>query len=175
MNRRTLIKWLHWLSFALLIYFFAVEPDDDMADAGAALSTHAGAGVLLALVTGIWLFIWLRKGLMGRAGPKLPGPTKQFHRLNHIALQIGVPIVVASGAFAGLAAPFAIRAFDVLPINPGFGGKGIHDFATEIHEIVFDALIVLIIVHALFHIWRHLRLKDNALRIMVPKILHRWL
>ena len=30
-------------------------------------------------------------------------------------------------------------------------------------------------LHALFHIWRHLRLGDNALRIMAPKRLHRYL
>jgi len=173
--KRTLIKWLHWLSFALLIYFFAVEPEEDMADASAALSTHAGAGLLLAIVTGIWLFIWLRKGLAGRAGPKLPDWGKTFHSLNHKLLQIGVPIVVASGAFAGLAAPFLIKGFGIIPINFAGGNKSLHDFATEIHEIVFDALIILIVLHAVFHIWRHVRLKDNALRIMFPKILHRWL
>lgn len=175
MNRRALIKWLHWLSFALLIYFFAVEPEEDMADAGAALSPHAGAGLLLAIVTGIWLFIWMRKGLAGRAGPKLPGWGKTFHSLNHKLLQIGVPVVVASGAFAGLAAPFLIKGFGIIPINFAGGSKSLHDFATEIHEIVFDALIILIVLHAVFHIWRHIRLKDNALRIMFPKILHRWL
>jgi cytochrome b561 len=26
-----------------------------------------------------------------------------------------------------------------------------------------------------FHLWRHFLLKDNALRIMVPKVLHKYL
>ena len=47
--------------------------------------------------------------------------------------------------------------------------------AEEIHEITFDLLIIGIVVHALFHVWRHFRLKDNALKIMVPKSLHKWL
>ena len=35
--------------------------------------------------------------------------------------------------------------------------------------------LVVIILHAGFHIWRHARLRDNALRIMFPKVMHRYL
>jgi cytochrome b561 len=35
--------------------------------------------------------------------------------------------------------------------------------------------MILIVAHLLFHVWRHFWLKDNALRIMVPKPLHKWL
>lgn len=175
MSRRTAIKWLHWLSLGLLLYFFFVEPEESRTAPGQALSTHAGMGILLALVAGIWLVLFLRKGLAGRPGPKLPGWGKRFHPLGHKALQIGLVVVVASGALAGLVAPFAIHAFGLMPINPGIGGKALHDLATEIHEIIFDGMILLIVAHALFHIWRHVLLKDNALRIMVPKILHKYL
>ena len=175
MSRRSVIKWLHWFSLGLLLYFFLVEPEESRTAPGLALSTHAGMGVLLALVAGVWLLLYLRKGLAGRPGPKLPGWAKRFHPLGHKALQIGLVVVVASGALAGLVAPFAIHAFGLMPINPGIGGKGLHELVTEIHEIVFDGMIFLIVAHALFHIWRHLLLKDNALRIMVPKLLHKYL
>ncbi len=174
-RRRTVLKFVHWGSLFLIAYFYLVEPDENRADPGAALSTHAGVGVILAAVVAIWLGMFLSKGMMGRPGPKLPGWGKKFHVWNHKILQIGLPVMVATGGFAGLAAPFAIRAFGALPINGAFGAKAIHGLAEEIHEIVFDALIIVILAHAAFHLWRHFWLKDNALRIMVPKALHRYL
>ena len=83
--------------------------------------------------------------------------------------------MVLTGGLAGLTAAFPVRAFGVIPLSPGWGSDTLHGIAEEIHEFAFDALTVLIIAHAGFHIWRHLRLKDNALRIMTPKALHRYL
>ncbi|MCT4554128.1 MAG: cytochrome b/b6 domain-containing protein [Pelagimonas sp.] len=175
MNRRSALKWLHWLSAALMLWFFLVEPEDVEKLGGAALATHAGMGVLLGLVVGIWLVLFLRKGLASRPGPKLPAIAKKAHPVMHRVLYWGSAGVVLSGALAGFAAPYVIKAFGLFPINPGFGGKSIHGLMEEIHEIAFDALMILIVAHLLFHVWRHFWLKDNALRIMVPKPLHKWL
>lgn len=175
MPRRTIIKWLHWLSFGLILYFFLIEPEENIRNPGLALSTHAGMGLLLAAVSASWLALYLSKGLAGRPGPKLSSPAKSFHSFSHLALQTGLPLVVLTGALAGLAAPFAIKAFGLLQLNPAFRVRGVHKLAKELHEIAFDALAIIIIAHALFHIWRHLRLHDNALRIMFPKFLHKYL
>ncbi len=174
-RNRSLLKWLHWLSFFLLGYFFLVEPEENRGDPGGALSTHSGMGALLAIVTLTWLILYLRKGLAGRPGPKLPGWAKRLHPLGHKVLQIGVPVTVASGAIAGLMAPFAIHAFGIVQINPAAGTKPLHEIAEEVHELAFDGLIIVIAGHIAFHLWRHFKLKDNALRIMVPKALHRFL
>jgi cytochrome b561 len=50
-----------------------------------------------------------------------------------------------------------------------------NEIVGTLHIIEFYTLGGLIVIHASFHIWRHLRLRDNALRIMAPKILHRFL
>ena len=50
-----------------------------------------------------------------------------------------------------------------------------YDLVGLIHSIEFYALAGIALAHAAFHIWRHLRLRDNALRIMAPKVLHRFL
>ena len=175
MNRRSLVKWLHWISFGVIVWFYFVEPDENRADPGGALSTHAGMGVILALITLVWVGMYLRTGALGRPGPKLRGVARTAHPWLTKTLYLGLPLVVASGALAGLAAPYAILAFDILPINPPFGTKAVHDFAEEVHEIVFDGMVFLIVAHAAYHTWRHLRLRDNALRIMVPRVLHRYL
>lgn len=163
LTSRSVLKWLHWLSAAMILYFFLIEPEDVERLGAAALATNAGVGIMLALVVGVWTIKSWTKGLAGRPGPKLPGWGKTFHRLNHRALVIGMPIMVMTGALAGFAAPYVIRAFGVLPIFE------------DLHEIAFNVLLFLILAHFALHIWRHIMLKDNALRIMVPKILHRHL
>lgn len=175
MNRRTVIKWLHWVSLGLITYFYLVEPGESRTDPGGALSTHAGMGLLLAVVAAVWFVMYLRKGLASRPGPKLPGWAKRLHPTMHKALYIGVPVMVGSGALTGLLAPFAISGFGIIPINPGIGFESLHDLASEVHEIIFDGIVIVILAHAAFHLWRHYMLKDNALRIMVPKILHKYL
>lgn len=174
-RHRTVLKWVHWLSLALITYFFLIEPEENRADPGAALSTHAGIGLALAVITLLWFALFLSKGLAGRAGPKLPGWARRFHPLSHKALQYGVLTMVASGGLAALAAPFAIQAFGTLPIGPGFGAKWLHGLVTGLHEILFNLVIAAIVLHAAFHLWRHYLLRDNALRIMVPKALHKYL
>ena len=175
MSRRTFIKWLHWLSFGLIAWFFLVEPDENSADPGGALSFHAGMGMVLGAITLIWFVLFVAKGLAGRPGPKLPGGARRVHPLSHKILHWSVVAMLATGGLAALTAPFAISAFGALPIGPGIGGKTLHGLAQDVHEIVFNALLAVIVLHAASHIARHVLLKDNALRIMVPKVLHRWL
>ena len=132
-------------------------------------------GIILGVAVLIWFSMFICKGMAGRVGPKLKNLPRTAYPWLNKSLYFGVPAVVLSGAFAGLAAPFAIYAFDLFPINFTSGSKGLHDFAEEVHGIVFNAVIVLIVAHAGYHVWRHFWLRDNALRIMTPKLMHRWL
>jgi cytochrome b561 len=175
LTRRTAIKWLHWICAFIILWFYLVEPEETRADPGGALSVHAGMGVILGVAALIWFSMFLLKGAAGRPGPKLQNLPRKAHPWLNKSLYYGVPALVLSGAFAGLAAPFVIYAFDVLPINFAGGSHGLHDLAEEVHEIVFNAVITLVVLHVAYHIWRHFRLKDNALRIMAPKIFHKWL
>lgn len=178
--RRTLLKWLHWLTFGLLLYFFFVEPEVENSAAQAvkseALSTHAGVGMLLGLIVVVWTLIYLRQGLAGRAGPKLPAIARKAHPLKHRVLHWLLPVMMITGGVSGLVAPFPISGFGAIPLTvPFLGSLTLHDLATEVHELVFNALTIVVIVHIAFHLWRHYLLRDNALRIMAPKLLHRFL
>ncbi len=178
-NRRKVIKVLHWTTFALLLYFFFVEPDEvergNQAAKSAALSTHAGVGFLLAIVAGVWSVMFWTKGAAGRPGPKLPAWGKRAHPILNTGLYHLLPIMVLTGALSGLLAPFAVRGFGVIPLNFSGGLRGLHSVMTEVHEFTFDALTLLVIAHLSFHIGRHYILKDNALRIMAPRALHKYL
>ncbi len=48
------------------------------------------------------------------------------------------------------------------------------DWAVSLHSMEFHALAVVAGFHALYHIWRHYALRDNALRIMAPKAMQRF-
>lgn len=174
-KRRTAIKWLHWSSFFLFLYFFLVEPEDVRRLGAAALATHAGVGVLLAIVTTVWIVMTLVKGLAGRAGPKLPALAKKLHPLMHKVLLGFVAAAVLTGALAGFAAPYVVLAFGVLPISTGAGSQALQGAMKEVHEIAFNLMMIGVLAHAVFHLWRHYLLTDNALRIMIPKALHRYL
>ena len=175
MSRRTAIKWLHWLSLGLILYFFAVEPEDVERLGAVALATHAGVGAIFGVIVLIWFAMYLSKGLAGRAGPKLPAWGKRWHPLGHRAMYWGLLAMAISGGLIGLFAPYLVLAFGVFPIAPAFDVRTLHDAAQEVHEIVFNALLFGILVHAAFHIWRHYHLKDNALKIMAPRPLHKYL
>ncbi len=178
--RRTILKWLHWVGFGLLVYFFFVEPDDaERATSDAArtdaLATHAGLGVLLAVLVAIWSLTYWRQGMAGRPGPKLPPLARKAHQWGHRALYWALPTMMLTGALTGLAAPFPVLGFGAIPLNFGVGSVTAHEIAAEVHEIAFHALTILALAHIAFHLWRHYVVKDNALRIMAPKVLHRWL
>ena len=89
-------------------------------------------GLILGVTALLWFAMFLIKGSMARPGPKLQGWARRAHPWVTNSLYFGLPAVVLSGAFAGLAAPFAIYAFDLLPINFASGSRGLHDFAEDI-------------------------------------------
>ncbi|WP_254796871.1 hypothetical protein [Sulfitobacter albidus] len=55
------------------------------------------------------------------------------------------------------------------------GWKAANELIGTLHIYQFYLLGAVIAFHAGFHIWRHIALRDNALRIMAPRFLHRFL
>lgn len=83
--------------------------------------------------------------------------------------------VALTGFLLGLTSSTLLFAGDILPIVPPLGLPKLNRLIGKIHSFEFYALAVIIVFHAAFHIWRHVKLNDNALRIMLPRVLHRWL
>ena len=177
---RSIVKWLHWLSAFIILYFFAVEPHlpelgSDAAKT-AAMATHAGMGAVLGIVVLLWTGLFALRGPVGKAGPKLQGLARSSYGVLNISLYYALPLMVLTGLATGLAAPFLILGFGLIPLNlEGIGSPQLMAIAEDIHEIAFDGLLILIVAHSGFHLWRHFRLKDNALRLILPSALHRYL
>ena len=117
----------------------------------------------------------LRRGLASRPGPKLTGWMRRAHRWLHLTLIWGLFFVAVTGFLLGLTSPVLLKAGGFLPIAPPLDLRAANEIVGLVHIIEFYALGVVAAGHAGFHIWRHYRLRDNALRIMAPKKLHKYL
>ena len=62
-----------------------------------------------------------------------------------------------------------------MPIAPPLNLREANHYIGQFHIYEFYLLAGIVVFHAGFHIWRHVKLRDNALRIMMPKAVHRWL
>ena len=173
--RRTVLKWLHWLVIPLTVWFIFVTPSDVVPFGAAAFQFHSILGLIYVTASLLWTADYLRRGLAGRPGPKLRGWTRTVHRIIHHALVWGLFLVAVGGFLLGLTSSVLLKAGGFLPIAPPLGMAQANQIIGKLHIYEFYALSALVIFHAGFHTWRHIRLRDNTLRIMAPKVLYRYL
>lgn len=173
--RRTALKWLHWIMVPLFIWFLLVQPKDVIPFGPSAFQAHSILALIFVSLSLLWFADLMRRGLASRPGPKLKGRLRTLHRGLHLTLIWGLFCVALTGFLLGLTSAVLLKAGGFLPIAPPMGWRHANDIVGQIHIIQFYALGVVAGGHAVFHIWRHYKLRDNALRIMVPKRLHRYL
>lgn len=174
-HQRTLLKALHYGVLPLFIWFTLVQPQDVRRIGNWAFQVHSVFGLIFVSLALFWTALYLRKGLIGRPGPKLPPWAKRVHRALHITLIWGLFLVALTGFLLGLTSSVLLWAGGIVPIAPPLGLPEWNRLVGTVHSIEFYTLGIIVAAHAGFHIWRHLWLRDNALRIMAPKRLHRYL
>ncbi|MHA7876736.1 cytochrome b/b6 domain-containing protein [Roseivivax sp.] len=173
--RRSWLKAMHAVMIPLFIWFMLVQPRDVVPLGPRAFQFHSVLGLIFSTLAVIWTLDYLRRGLAGRPGPKLKPWQRRLHRALHHTLVLGIGFVALSGFLLGLTSARLLKAGGFLPIAPPLNMPQANDWIGTMHTIEFYSLGAVAAVHAGFHIWRHVRLKDNALRIMAPKALHRFL
>ncbi|QJF50432.1 cytochrome b/b6 domain-containing protein [Roseobacter ponti] len=174
-HRRTWLKWLHWSMLPLVLWFTFVQPDDIRPLGEEAFMFHSVLGLIFVSLALLWTADYMRRGLAGRPGPKLRGRLRTLHSLMHRTLIWGLFLVAFTGFLLGLTSTVLLWAGGIVPIAPPMGLPRANDLVGVVHAIEFYTLAALVAGHALFHLWRHFGLNDNALRIMVPRALHRFL
>lgn len=175
-RRRTALKWVHWTMVPLIIWFVIVTPEVALAMGGrTAFLIHSNLALFFVTLSLLWTADMLRRGLASRPGPKLPPWARRVHRGMHLSLVWGLFFVALTGFLLGLTSTVQLRAGGFLPFAPPLGMPPANKVIGAVHIYQFYLLAVVVAGHAAFHIWRHVRLRDNALRIMVPKRLHRFL
>lgn len=174
-NRRSALKAVHWAMVPLLIWFILVTPDDVLPFGPKAFQAHSILALFFVTLCLLWTADHMRRGLASRPGPKLPRWARLFHQGVHKALIWGLFGVAVTGFLLGLTSATLLKAGGFLPIAPPMGLRKANEIIGQIHIYEFYLLALIAVLHAAFHIWRHIRLRDNALRIMAPKALHRYL
>ncbi len=174
-TRRAALKILHWTMLPLLIWFVLVTPDDILPFGRKAFQAHSILALIFVTLCLIWTADYLRRGLASRPGPKLGPRARILHQFLHKALIWGLFGVALGGFLLGLTSPFLMKAGGFLPIAPPLNLKQANYIIGQIHIFEFYLVALIAGIHAVFHVWRHVKLRDNALRIMAPKALHRFL
>lgn len=174
-SRRVALKWLHWIMVPLFIWFLLVQPKDVTPFGPRAFQAHSMLALVFVSLSLAWTADLMRRGLASRPGPKLRGWLRPAHRWLHLTLIWGLFFVAFTGFLLGLTSAVLLKAGGFLPIAPPMDMDTANEIIGTLHIVQFYALGVVAGGHALFHIWRHYRLRDNALRIMVPVQFHRYL
>ncbi|WP_236687847.1 cytochrome b/b6 domain-containing protein [Jannaschia aquimarina] len=175
LTRRSWLKALHWTMLPLFVWFLTVQPRDVGRWGPFWVDLHSVFGLIFVTGALIWTGDLLWRGLASQPGPKLRGWLRAIHRPLHLILIWGLFGVALTGFLLGLTSSRLLFAGTILPIAPPLGLPAANDWVGLVHSVEFYALGAVAAFHAGFHIWRHVRLRDNALRIMAPKALHRFL
>lgn len=173
--RRTGLKWLHWGLIPFFMWFLFADPDALRRAGPLVFQFHSVMGLVFVALSLLWSADYLRRGLASRPGPKLPPRARILHKVMHHTLVIGLFLVAVGGFLLGLTSAVLLKAGGFLPIAPPLGWPRANELVGLFHTYQFYALASVVVIHVLFHLWRHLILRDNALRIMAPKALHRFL
>jgi len=174
-HRRTWLRFSHALMIPLLVWFIFVTPDDVLPFGQKAFQAHSMLALMFVTISLLWTADYMRRGLAGRPGPKLGPRGRVLHKVLHTTIVWGLFGVALTGFFLGLTSSKLLKAGGFLPIAPPMGLPEANEMIGTFHIYEFYLLGAIVIVHAGFHIWRHYQLRDNALRIMAPKFLHRFL
>lgn len=174
-HRRSALKWLHWSLIPLLVWFVFVTPSDVLKFGQWAFQVHSVLGLIFVSLTLLWTADYLRRGLASRPGPKLRGWARRLHPILHKTLIWGMFGVAIGGFLLGLTSHVLLWAGGILPIAPPLDMPHANELIGQLHVYEFYALTGVVLFHAGFHIWRHVVLRDNVLRIMAPRALHRYL
>ncbi len=173
--RRTLLKVMHWGIAPFFIWFMFADPDALRRMGPGWFRLHSINGLVFVSLALIWTGGLLRRGLASRPGPKLSGTARAIHPILHKTMIWGLFGVAMTGFGLGLTSAVLMHAGGIVPIAPPLNLPQAHAFVSWVHIYQFYALSLIVGAHACFHIWRHVHLRDNALRIMAPTALHRFL
>ena len=174
-TRRKWLKVVHWTMLPLFVWFLVVGPPQAHALGPWGFAFHSNLALVFVILCLGWTAHFLARGMLTTRTPKLGPAARGVHWWMHRVIVWGLFGVALSGFLLGLTAPRLFKAGTFLPFAPPLDLPRLHDWIGTIHILEYYALAALIVLHAAFHVWRHYRVRDNALRVMAPSALHRFL
>ena len=165
-------KLLHWGILALIITQYvlaeAAEELEDGPDKFATIANHKSVGMLILLL------VLARIGwkLANRGLPQ-PVPMPRLQQIaaaaGHGILYLLILALPLSGWLMASAAGYPPGFFGMFEFPSLVGtSEGLQEILEEVHETLFNAVVVVAIVHALAAVYHHFWMKDDTLRRMLP-------
>jgi cytochrome b561 len=165
-------KFLHWSIVILIIaQYVMAEAAEELPNGLAKLemvTRHKSFGMLV-LVLALARIGWK---LANRGLPPpvpMPAPQRIAAAASHGLLYLLLLAQPISGWMMSSAANYPVTFFGLFQWPALVGANhDLHEALEEVHEFLFQALVVIAVVHALAALYHHLWMKDDTLRRMLP-------
>jgi cytochrome b561 len=171
-NYGAVAKFLHWSIVLLIIAQYVIaESAEELPDGIEKLSMitrHKSIGMLvlgLALLRIVW-----KVSSGGRPAPvPMARPQRIAAAAGHGLLYLLLLAQPISGWMMSSAANYPVTFFGLFQFPALVAASaGLHETLEEVHEVLFQALAVIAVLHALAAVYHHVRMKDDTLRRMLP-------
>ena len=167
-----LAKFLHWTIVVLIIaQYVIIESAEDLPDGPGkfeVITRHKSLGMLvlgLALVRIAWKLV-----NKGQPAPvPMPRPQRIAAAAGHGLLYVLILAQPISGWMMSSAANYPVTFFGWFQFPALVGAnKELHELFEEVHEFLFQTLLVIAVVHVLAALYHHFIRRDDTLRRMLP-------
>jgi cytochrome b561 len=163
---------LHWTIVVLIVWMaYLGLTMTDLPNGPAKIGVynlHKSIGLtILALVS--LRVLWRAWAGAPLALQTIPRWQHRIAELTHIGLYVLLFAIPLSGWLVNSASGFPLRWFGLFPV-PSIAARDhdLHDFAEDLHEWLFWALVVVALAHAAAAIYHHLFQRDATLARMLP-------
>ena len=165
-------KLLHWGILALIIAQYvlaeAAEELEDGPDKLATIANHKSIGMLILLL----MLARIGWKLANRGLPQsvpMARPQQIAAAAGHGILYLLLLILPLSGWLMSSAAGYPTAFFGLFEFPMLVGeNHDLHEALEEVHETLFNAVVIVAVLHALAAMFHHFWMKDETLRRMLP-------
>lgn len=165
-------KLLHWGILALIIaQYVMAESAEELADGPEKLgviSNHKSVGMLVLLL--VLARIGWKVANRGLPQPvPMARPQQIAAAAGHGILYLLILVVPLSGWLMASAAGHPPGFFGMFDFPALIGqNHDLHEALEEVHETLFNAVVIVAVLHALAAVYHHFWMKDDTLRRMLP-------
>jgi len=165
-------KLLHWGIVALIIaQYVLAEAAEELADGPEKLgviTNHKSVGMLILLL----MLARIGWKLSNRGLPRpvpMARPQQIAAAAGHGILYLLLLVLPLSGWMMSSAAGYPTALFGLFQFPTLLGeNHDLHETLEEVHETLFNAVVIVAVLHAAAAVFHHVWMKDDTLRRMLP-------
>lgn len=164
---------LHWVIVGLIAWMgYLGLTMGDLPNGLAKIQTyalHKSLGLTILALVALRVLWRLYAGSPAHV-PGTPAWQARVAGLTHVAIYALLFAIPLSGWVLNSASGFPLKWFGLFKVPPLTGkSEDLHELAEEAHELMFWALVLLVVVHAGAAFWHHLFKGDATLTRMLPR------